>query len=64
MLNVGRKGRDVGFYFKLMKRLPNLRYSDFIHNCRTLNVRVLYGVGRCNFFSVTMVGMRVNSFCC
>ena len=25
----------------LLKRLPNLRYSDFIHNDGTLNVRVL-----------------------
>ena len=48
----------------LMKRLPNLRYSDFIHNYRTLNVRVLWGVDQCNLFSVTMVGRRVNSFRC
>ena len=35
------QGKRRRIQFKLLKRLPNLRYSDFIHNYRTLNVRVL-----------------------
>ena len=63
--NVGRKGRDVGsIQVDLMTLLRSLRYSDFIHTYRTLNVRVLRGVDLCNLFSVTMVGRRVNSFRC
>ena len=41
ILNVGRKGKKRRIQFKLLKRLPNLRYSDFIHNYQTLNVRVI-----------------------
>ena len=58
------QGKRRRIQFKLLKRLPNWRYGDFIHNYRTLTVRVLYGADRYNFFSVTMVGRRVNSFRC
>ena len=35
------QGKIRRIQFKLLKRLLNLRYSDFIHNYRTLNVTVL-----------------------
>ena len=50
--------------FNLNKWLLSLSDNDFIHNFRTLNVRVLWCVYCYNLLSVTMVGRRVNSFRC
>ena len=63
-MSVAREGTSDSIQVDFMKRLRILRYSDFIHTYRTLNVRVLRGVDRCNLFSVTMAGRRVNSFRC
>ena len=57
--SVAREETSGSIQVYFMKRKRSLRYNDFIHICRTLR-----GVDRCNLFSVTMVGRRVNSFRC
>ena len=58
------QGKRNRIHFKLTKQLLNLSDSAFIIKYRTINVRMFGGVDRCNLFSVTMVGRRVNSFRC